>query len=91
MAISGATRQIEVILKNVPERERIEPTRGDLAYVYSAYANHPHLHHCLPELRAAERQLKESRFEYGGHREAAIRDIHAAIVQIELLLERAPK
>ncbi len=89
--MSNAIGHIELVLKNSPEADRIEPTRGDLSYIYATYANYPHLHHCLHELREAERQLKESTRNYGGNREAAIREIHQSIVQLELLLDRAPK
>jgi hypothetical protein len=51
------------------------------------YKHHPHLHHALHELKHAHHQLKESRHDFGGHREAALRDIHAAIMQIELMLK----
>ena len=90
-AMDNAIMQIDTILKSMGENERGSPTRGDLRYVYGTYLNHPHLRHCLHELREAERQLKESRSDFGGRRDAALRDVHYAVVQLELLIERAPR
>jgi hypothetical protein len=47
---------------------------------------HPHLLHALYELREAHAELKESKHDYGGHKEAALRDMHIAAEQIELCL-----
>jgi len=48
---------------------------------------HPHLLHALHELREAHHELKEAKHDYGGHKEAALRDIHIAIEQVELCLK----
>lgn len=85
--IHAAAKQLELILKHKEAHVKGEPTRGDLREEYKKYKHHPHLHHALHELHHAHHQLKESRHEFGGHREAALRDIHAAIVQIELMLK----
>ena len=89
IAMDRAILQIELALKNSPEADRVEPLRWDTRYLYSGYGNFAHLRHSVVVLREAERQLKEARHNYGGHRDAAVRDIHAAVVQLELLLDRA--
>ncbi len=48
---------------------------------------HHHLHHALWELRDAHKELKESKHHFGGHKEKAMHAIHAAIKQVELILE----
>jgi hypothetical protein len=86
-AIHEAIKQLEHILKHKEAGIKGEPTRGDLKEEYKKYKHHPHLHHALHELRHAHHQLKEAKHDFGGHKEAAMRDIHAAIVQIELMLK----
>jgi hypothetical protein len=86
-AIHEATKQVEHILKHHGDNVKGAPTRGDLHEEYKKYKHHPHLHHALHELKHAHHQIKESKHDYGGHREAALRDIHAAITQIEILLK----
>ncbi len=39
------------------------------------------------ELRDAHKELKESKHTFGGHKEKALHAIHAAIKQVELILE----
>ena len=48
---------------------------------------HHHLHHALWELRDAHKELKETKHLFGGHKEKAMHAIHAAIKQVETLLE----
>lgn len=85
--IHEAIKQLEHILKHKEAGVKGEPTRGDLREEYKKYKHHPHLHHALHELKHAHHQLKEAKHDFGGHKEAAMRDIHAAIVQIELMLK----
>jgi hypothetical protein len=85
--IHEATKQLEHILKHHGDNVKGVPTRGDLKEEYKKYKHHPHLHHALHELKHAHTQIKESKHDYGGHREAALRDIHGAIVHIELMLK----
>ena len=87
VAIHDAIKQLDLALKHPEGHVKGTPTRGDLREEYKKYKHHPHLHHALHELHHAHRQLKESKHDFGGHREAALRDIHAAIVQIELMLK----
>jgi hypothetical protein len=91
LAMNDAIRQIDIILKYEWDNTKGTPTRGDLREQYKKYAHHPHLHHALHELRHAHNQLKESKRDYEGHRDAALRDIHAAVVQIEILLKHHKK
>lgn len=85
--IDAAIKQIDIILRHPEGHVKGSPTRADLREEYRQYKHHPHLHHAVHELRHAERQLRETRHSFGGHKEAALRDIHAAIVQIELMLK----
>ncbi len=87
LAIDGACSQLDHILKNTGDNIKGIPTRGDLREEYKKYKHHPHIHHAIHELHHAHRQIKESRHDYGGHREAALRDIHHAITQLELCLK----
>jgi hypothetical protein len=87
LAIDDAIKQLDHILKNTGDDVKGVPTRGDLREEYRKYKHHPHTHHAIHELRHAHRQIKESRHDYGGHREAALRDIHVAITQLELTLK----
>jgi hypothetical protein len=48
---------------------------------------HPHLHHALWALHHAHHELKTSPEHFGGHKEKAEHEIHAAIKQIEVLLK----
>lgn len=89
-AINDAIKQIDLILKNHNDNIKGAPTRGDLKEVYKQYTHHPHLHHALHECLHAHKQLEEARHDFG-HRKAALRDIHAAIVQIELVLKHHKK
>src|SRR4051812_9898974 len=91
IAINDAIKQIDLVLMYKGDNITGTPTRGDLRAAYKAYAHHPHTHHALHELRHAHRQLKEAKHNYNGHREAALRDIHVAIQQLELLLKSARK
>jgi hypothetical protein len=86
-AIHDAIRQIELILKHTHDNTHGIPTRGDLREQYKQYPHHPHLHHALNELRHAHAQLAQDKHPYGGHRDAALRDLHYAIQQIQLLLQ----
>jgi hypothetical protein len=54
--------------------------------IYGGYKNHPHLRHCLVELRAAHTELREAKTEFGGHRERALKDLNYAIEQVELCI-----
>lgn len=52
---------------------------------------HPHLNTSIEELREARKELKEAPHDFGGHREAAIRAVDAAIEQLELAKKFANK
>jgi len=86
-AIHGAIKQIEIMLKSLGDNERGEPTKRDLKEEYKKYAHHPHLHHAIHELRHAHMHLKETKHDYGGHREKGLHDIHHAIHELEVLLK----
>jgi hypothetical protein len=51
--------------------------------------HHPRLHHALHELREARVELREAGHDFGGHREAALKAVDAAIVQVEQALVAA--
>ena len=86
-AIHDAIKQIDLVLKNAGDNIKGAPTRGDLKEEYRKYKHHPHLHHAQQELKHAHRQLKESKHDFGGHRDAAMRDIRFAREQIDILLK----
>ncbi|MBM3993673.1 MAG: hypothetical protein FJ303_05910 [Planctomycetes bacterium] len=90
-AINDAIKQLELVLLYKNDNIKGEPTRGDLREHYKKYKHHPHLHHALHELQHAQHQLKEAKHNFNGHRERALRDIHTAIHQIELLLKHHKK
>ena len=86
-AINDAIKHLDLALLNHGDNIKGTPTRGDLKEHYKKYKHHPHLHHALHELQHAHHQLKETKHDFGGHKKAALRDVHAAIHQIELLLK----
>ena len=90
-AVNDAIKNIDLALKNAGDNIKGAPTRGDLKEQYKKYKHHPHLHHAMHELKHAHHQLKESKHDFGGHREAALRDIHIAEKQIKILLEHHKK
>ena len=58
---------------------------------YKTYKHHPHIHHAIHELKLAEKDLKESKHDYKGHREKAQKDIEYAIKELTLALEHHEK
>ena len=86
-AINDAIKNLDLALKNAGDDVKGAPARGDLKEAYKKYKHHPHLHHALHELKHAHHQLKEAKHNFGGHREAAMRDILIAEKQIKILLE----
>ena len=55
----------------------------------AADPKHPHMHHALHEMREAHKELKETKHEFGGHREKALKDLDEAIRQTEKALAGA--
>jgi hypothetical protein len=88
-AVNAAIKEIDAGLKAVGDN--IKGAGKPAADIYKKYTHHPHIHHAIHELRAAHTQLKEAKHNFGGHREAALRDIHVAIEQLELALKFARK
>jgi hypothetical protein len=86
-AVDDAIKQIDLALKNPGNSITGVPTRGDIKEMYRRYKHNPHMHHALVECKHAHRQLKEAHHDFGGHRKAALRDVHYAIGQIELCLK----
>ena len=84
-------KQLDLVLLYKGDNIKGTPTRGDLKEEYKKYKHHPHLHHALHELKHAHHQLKETKHNFDGHKENAIRDVHAAIQQIEILLKHHKK
>jgi hypothetical protein len=52
---------------------------------------HPHIHAAIHELKHAHKELKEANHDFGGHREKALKDIDAAIKQLEECLKHDKK
>jgi len=91
-AVKGAIKQLELILAYKDVSAKGSPTRGDLHEVYKKYKHHPHLHHALHEVKHAHHQIEETKHhDYGGHKKAALHDMHHAIVEIEKCLKHAKK
>jgi hypothetical protein len=91
VAINDAIKQLDLVLAYKGDNIKGVPTRGDLHEEYKKYKHYPHLHHALHELRHAHKQLKEAKHNFDGHRDDALRDIHFAIGQIEILLKHHKK
>ena len=82
--VHAAIVQVEKALEGADDAFKgYTPEKG----IYDKYKNHPHLHHALHEMRLAHKQLKEASHNFGGHREKALHDLHAAIVQTEKCIE----
>lgn len=88
LAIEDAIRQIEVALASAGDPVKKHKHNPDH---YKKYTHHPHLHHAIHELKEARVELKEASHNFGGHREAALRDVNVAIVQLELALKHAKR
>ena len=59
------------------------PTRG------LAQANFPHLHRAVFEMEKACEELETARHNFGGHKEAAIRDLRKAVLETKEALKHA--
>ena len=89
LAINDAIKHIELSLIAHGDNIKAVATKRDLQEHHKKYSHHPHLHHAVHELKHAHKEMHESSHDFGGHRKAALRDIHAAIHQIEILLKEA--
>jgi hypothetical protein len=87
LAVDAAIKQLDLALKNTGDNVKGAPTRGDLKAEYKKYKHHPHVHHAIVECEHAHRQLKEAKHDFGGHREAALRDVNYAIEQLRICLK----
>ena len=86
LAVDAAIKQIKIALKDSgDEYQGAKPDKD----VYKEYKHHPHLHHAIHELKEARTELKEAKHNFGGHREAALKDVDYAIEQLELALKYA--
>jgi hypothetical protein len=88
-AVNAAIVQLEKALQFSGDKRPFKGTPK--AEFYRKYARHPHIHHALHELRETVAELRAAAHDYGGHREAALRDTQAAIRQLELCLEYVRK
>ena len=50
---------------------------------------HPRIHHAVFELREARSELKAAKHDFGGHRKAALKEVNAAITQLEKALKHS--
>jgi hypothetical protein len=88
-AVDAAIRELEQALKFSGDKR---PFKGNpKAEVYRKYVSYPHIHHAMNELRETVSELRSAGHDYGGHREAAVRDTQAAIRQLELCLGQVRK
>jgi len=51
------------------------------------HERHPKIHHAIVALEAAQAELKSAAHDFGGHREAALKECNSAIVQLKLALD----
>ena len=51
------------------------------------HEKHPKIHHAIVALEEAKRELRSAAHDFGGHREAALKDCDAAIAQLKLALQ----
>lgn len=54
---------------------------------YKGFADRPHLRAALQDLRAARRELQDSKTDFQGNRKEALKKIDAAIEQLERVLK----
>ena len=52
-----------------------------------ATERHPKIRHAIVALEAAKTELKTAAHDFGGHREAALKECDAAIAQLKLALQ----
>jgi len=52
-----------------------------------AKERHPKIHHAIVALEAAKVELQTAAHDFGGHREAALKECDAAIAQLKLALQ----
>jgi hypothetical protein len=55
------------------------------------HERHPKIRHAIVALEAAQAELKNAAHDFGGHREAALKECDAAIVQLKLALDHDKK
>ena len=91
VAIKDAIKQIEVLLKHAGDNVKGVPTKSDLKEIHKTYAHHPHLHHAVVEQKHAHKEVKATKHDFGGHREAALKDINHAIHELQTMLKHPPK
>ena len=48
---------------------------------------HPKIHHAIKALEEAKVELKTAAHDFGGHREAALKECDAAIAELKLALQ----
>jgi hypothetical protein len=84
--IDGSIRNIEAAL-----RARGDNVKGIApgAEVYKKYKRYPHIHHAIDAVQLARTEMLEAKHNWGGHRDAAIRDMDFALKHLRLCLENA--
>lgn len=88
-SIHEAAKNIEAILTHEKETVAAKPTEHKTHDAHKKYSHHPFLHHALHELKAAHKDVEESKDKFGGHRDKALKAMHHAIHDIELILMHA--
>ena len=82
-SVDAAMKTIEQALKGHKLKELPPMKSGKKSDHY------PHMHHALHDLHGAHKELKEAKDNFGGHREAALKDVDNAIKAIEACLKHA--
>jgi hypothetical protein len=79
-ALDAAIRQTEKALEAVGDPYKsFTPAKG----VYEPYKDFKHLRHGLDRMRIAVKELRDAQGNFGGHRDAAVKDLEIAITQVE--------
>ena len=85
-ALDAAAKQTEIALIAAGDPFGVFTPPPD---IYRGYKNAPHLRHSVVEMREALKEMRGAGHDFGGHREKAIKDIEAAIVQVDHCIEFA--
>jgi hypothetical protein len=80
--IDAATHQLNRLVGHPHHKHHA----GASGYRAGSLKHRSHIHHALHELREARGELERSRFDFGGHKLKAIKDINAAIRQLEIIV-----
>jgi hypothetical protein len=85
-ATDAAIGEIEECLRAAGDNTKGIAFRPD---VYRQYKSNPHIHHAIKQMEEARTVLRNAPKNFGGHREAAIREIDRAVQELRACLRFA--